>query len=412
MKLALQEYQQARFEKEQLSQEEALFLHDSYGMQIEVIFPSPLTDNKWLITPKGYVGIIPVSENKVLEIQTKVDIRNLFGMLEYAYNLKDLKFYDGMASCQSFEDAYEKLAIILAKRVLDRVKKGLYRDYLSEHETLPFVRGRLILNRRLQDHVNVNLPCAYEENTANILENRILLWTLWTILRSGVCSNGSEAMKYVRKAYRTLCGDIECRQVKKEDVIKVLYNRLNDDYRPLHALCRFFLENTGPTCQVGNKKIPPFLFNMEHLFEVFVAEWLKQHLPDDLYLESQESITFTNNDWLRFQIDMVLYDKESRVPLLVMDTKYKVPDKPSTDDVQQVIAYAVATKCSKTCLVYPQTFQNDFYCPIKDIEFRTFQFSLDRDLDIAGKNFLEQVLQAVKPEEEENLIIREALPSR
>ena len=391
MKMQLQEYQQTFFDRDLLSRDEALSLHDLYGSKVEITFPSPLTDNMWGITSKGYVGIIPVSDNKTLEIQTKVDIANLFGMLEYAYNLKDLRFYDGMASCKSLEDVYEKLAVILAKRVLDRVKRGLYRDYISEYETLPYVRGRLMLNRKLRDQVNVNLPCAFEENTANILENRILLWTLWTILRSGICSSRSEAVKYVRKAYRTICGDIACLQVKKEDILQVLYNRLNDDYRPLHALCRFFLENTGPTCEVGNKNIPPFLINMENLFEVFVAAWLKKNLPSEFFLESQESVSFKENNWLRFQIDMVLYEKKTGTPLMVMDTKYKAPDKPSTDDVQQVIAYAVAKDCPKACLIYPQAFDRDFECQIQELDFRTFQFNLDGDLDHSGEIFLDQL---------------------
>lgn len=37
------------------------------------------------------------------------------------------------------------------------------------------------------------------------------------------------------------------------------YNRLNQDYEPMHGLCWFFLENIGPTHEQGEHTILPFL---------------------------------------------------------------------------------------------------------------------------------------------------------
>ena len=43
------------------------------------------------------------------------------------------------------------------------------------------------------------------------------------------------------------------------------YNRLNADYEPMHALCRFFLENSGPAHARGDRSMLPFLVNMPRL---------------------------------------------------------------------------------------------------------------------------------------------------
>ena len=50
-----------------------------------------------------------------------------------------------------------------------------------------------------------------------------------------------------------------------------LYHRLNQDYQPMHGLCRFFLEHSGPTHQDGDSAMIPFVVHMPALFEKFVA---------------------------------------------------------------------------------------------------------------------------------------------
>ena len=63
-----------------------------------------------------------------------------------------------------------------------------------------------------------------------------------------------------------------------------MYHRLNRDYEVLHALCRFFLENSGPAHSSGGHTFFPFLVDMAQLFERFVAGWLQKHLPPDKLL--------------------------------------------------------------------------------------------------------------------------------
>lgn len=124
------------------------------------------TNNQWKLTSLGYVGFIPVSGELGLALRPKVGLANLFGMMEYAYQL-DFKLMDGVFDCATLEEFYECLANVLAKRILNRQRKGLYRSYVSESETVGFVRGRMDVNDTVRRPWKVNRKCDYEEHTAD-----------------------------------------------------------------------------------------------------------------------------------------------------------------------------------------------------------------------------------------------------
>lgn len=46
------------------------------------------------------------------------------------------------------------------------------------------------------------------------------------------------------------------------DTVGRFYNRLNVDYQPLHELCRFFLDQTGPSYTLGDYSMRPFLIKL------------------------------------------------------------------------------------------------------------------------------------------------------
>ena len=118
--LELTEYQPAQFVPETISVDLGEVLLHHYKSQIRVEFPTPKTDHQWQLTPQGWVGHIPLAPDFHLALKPKVEIGNLFEMLEYAYHLKTFKFLDGLIDSQSLEEFYERLAGVLAQRVLSR----------------------------------------------------------------------------------------------------------------------------------------------------------------------------------------------------------------------------------------------------------------------------------------------------
>jgi len=383
----LLEYQPRLLPANALSEDVAKVLWQNYRDQLEVELPDFRTEYQWKITCLGYVGFIPVSDDLGLALRPKVGLTNLFGMMEYAYQL-DFKMMDGVFDCATLEEFYERLANVLAKRILNRQRKGLYRSYVSESDAIGFVRGRMDVNDAVRRPWSVNRKCDFEEHTADVEDNRLLIWTLRCIAQSGLCSE--RVLPTVRSSYRGLHGMASLQPLSFSDCIGRLYNRLNGDYQALHGLCRFFLEQSGPLHSTGDHTMFPFLIDMAHLFELFVAEWLREHLPEGYTLQIQANVNFSEATRLKFIIDLVICEHETGRTLCVLDTKYKCPNTPSNDDISQVVTYAEIKGCTEAILVYPHDLEANLDERLGEIRVRNLTFKIDGDLESAGQAFLDK----------------------
>ena len=392
MTFELIEYESKRFPRDSISREQADVIWTQFGKQIAIEFPSPKTDGEWELQSQGYVGYVPLSPEVGFSLKPRVDIGNLFRMLEYAYRLK-FRFFNELIELESLEEFYERLANVLAKRTLDRGRKGFYRSYEPRTEDLPYVRGSFDLMRRVSRPWEVRITCDYQDHTPDIVENQILVWTLMKIARSGACTE--RVLPFVRRAYRSLHGSVSTQPFSAEDCIGRLYNRLNDDYEPLHALCRFFLEHTGPSLSVGEHQMLPFLIYMPRLFELFVAEWLRTHLPAEYSISEQEQVRIGENYDLNFEIDLVVYDTRTGKAAAVLDTKYKIHDEPVGQDVQQILAYAVSKDCTLGILIYPRHLPVPHKQRAGKIRVRSLAFPLNGDLEAQGTAFLSSLLRTL-----------------
>jgi len=394
-----------------LAREAAELLRKEYGEYIIVEATSFLPGSTWRIESQGYVGFIPLTPEVGFRLLPKqgVTISNIFRMLEYAYDLKSFRFLPDLMDCSCLEDLYERLAEILARLVLERGRRGFHRDYQPRSDRFSCVRGRLDLRSACLKPWNAQPLCHFEENTSDIEENRILAWTLRQILHSGICTERS--LLTVRQAYRSLINFATLRPFPSSSCTGRTYTRLNQDYEPLMALCRFFLEHRGPGHEAGEHRMIPFLVNMSRLYELFVARWLQANLSQGLSLQIQEQVIIDRGRNMKLVIDLVLYDDLSGQPLAVMDTKYKAAP-PSTTDVAQAVAYAKSKGCRMAILIYPRedeskmpllaTVGSDNNRPNNSdnnssaegddsITVRSATFALSDDVDEAGRKFLKQI---------------------
>jgi 5-methylcytosine-specific restriction enzyme subunit McrC len=216
--IELTEYVPKKLEREEITPEieEALWRH--YKNQVKVESPSFQTGGKWKLTSQGWVGHIPLTPKFHLALLPKVQLKNLFGMLEYAYQLKSFRFLEGLIDCQSLEEFYSQLAYLLARRILDRRRKGFYRAYVPKTGQLAYVRGRLNIRQAIQKPWDVKLNCNYEEHSGDIEENQILAWTLFIIGRSGLCSE--RVSPTVRQAYHALQGLVTLQPISPKDCVR------------------------------------------------------------------------------------------------------------------------------------------------------------------------------------------------
>jgi 5-methylcytosine-specific restriction enzyme subunit McrC len=384
--LELREYDPVRLPKEELAEELGIALLKRFDKQLTVDFPTPKTDGQWVLTSQGWVGTIPLTADLRIALKPKVPLGNLFRMLEYAYHLRSLAFLEGLTDCASLTEYFERLANVLARRVLDRGRKGFYRTYEPEDDRLPVVRGRLDVMQRARSPWDAKLLCHYHEHTSDTAENQLLAWTLLCIGRSGVCTE--RTLPTVRRAFRGLQGFAAAIPFTPRDCVGRLYNRLNEDYQPMHALCRFFLEHSGPLIEAGEHRMLPFLVDMERLYEVFVAEWLRLHLPNSLRLETQYAESVGPGSPLSLKMDIVIVDAVTGAVRHVLDTKYKTPDHPSGEDFSQVHTYASLKGCHEAVLVYPTELARPLDETPSGIRVRSLSFVLDGDIEERGRSLL------------------------
>jgi 5-methylcytosine-specific restriction enzyme subunit McrC len=274
-------------------------------------------------------------------------------MLEYAYNLTSFKLLDDVVDVAVIEDLFERLASILARCVLGRVRKGLYSSYIADEGDLPFLRGRIAIAETVRGMLRgaTTLSCQYEEHTADVEDNRILAWTLYCLRK--LPFKRESVQRDVRQAYLALAGTITVTPAEARECINRFYHRLNDDYEPMHGLCRLFLEHLGPGIEAGEHIFLPYIVDMPILFETFVAQWLKERVPSEPQVTPHCRVRLDANVNLTFDMDIVVRNKATGQVLAILDTKYKRAALPDESDISQVTAYAVQLHAPKAILVYP-----------------------------------------------------------
>ncbi|BDI32783.1 hypothetical protein CCAX7_48340 [Capsulimonas corticalis] len=389
--IRLSERKPKTLRRDELSEDLALRLCRKYSHAVTVEFPTPLNEDRWTITSQGWIGYLPVSPEFSVEIFPHILIDNLFRMLEYAYRLKNFKILPGTIRVKSIQELFDRLAHVLADLAIARRRRGLYREYVATSDDIPFVRGRVDFARHVQQPWRGRLDCEFEEHTADISDNQLIAYCLEQIARSGRCSEAT--IPHIRRAYRMYASEIAVPQFDAKACLGRLYHRLNQDYEPIHGLCRFFLEHLGPHLEYsGDHTMPPFMLNMDRLFELFVAEWLTKHLPPSLQARVQETVKLDPTNRLQFHIDLVIYDRDQGVPIAILDTKYKRPKTPNTADVAQAVAYAESKGVKTAVLIYPERLPRSLEITVGQTRVETLEFDLTKPLEESGSAFLERLL--------------------
>lgn len=242
--------------------------------------------------------------------------------------MKGLEILPNVVPSGSLEDFFQSLARVLAARVIDRERRGLYRSYLDERDTLPYVRGRLNLSEALSRPHRVRLPCHLEENTADLSDNQILAWTLHVVLLTGICRKDTETL--VGKSFHALRNSVSLRPFK-----------------------------SGIGVQV------------------------------------QDSIKLGEQRAFEFVIDICLRDRATGGCVAVLDTKYKVDEKPSNDDISQVATYAVAKDSECAILVYPQVQSYQAVVTVGPVRVLALGYPIGGDLEDAGEQMLRRLLKVI-----------------
>lgn len=295
--------------------------------------------------------------------------RNLLYMLERTGDLPIREH--ALAPLLKFgDDWFEILTRLFASHLLEEWQRGAYRTYHTVQDDLPVLKGKWLVSEQLKHPSRRHIfSVAYDEFTADNQLNRVFRFVverLWQLTRdSGNRQVLGELRQWMDEV--TLSS-----RVTAADANPVQLTRLNERFRPLLNLARLFLEGGTLQMTAGDVSSFAFVFDMNQLFEAFIASVIHRHRSEilddqladcELLIQSRGASLFLARRGERnvFQTkpDLAVRRGLAGFPLLI-DTKYKRLDKNdlrlgvSQTDFYQMHAYAHRYECPRVVLLYPQ----------------------------------------------------------
>lgn len=259
-------------------------------------------------------------------------------------------------------------------------KKGITKRMLHHEENFTGkIRGKIDIQKNIKNNTfngrNDRFFCKYVDFTNDTNENRILKATLVRckkIIEQKFKMN-SEIM--VRLIYcMNVLKDVKLVTIKKKDFHNTNATGLYSYYKPLikQAKCIIDQKYISYTGEDGKKSIKsvytvPYMINMETVFEFYIRTIFKEHLDENkFYVEKyskkisiQGGLTNLDNAKKGIHLvpycipDIIICDKNTQKPVMVLDAKYKQDNRSDRADSHQLLSYVLLTGAEKCGFVLP-----------------------------------------------------------
>jgi 5-methylcytosine-specific restriction enzyme subunit McrC len=325
------------------------------------------------LTAGQVVGVI-AAEGCALEILPKIDFvdsstglagirKRLIHMLAVAL---DLEIDSGAITELGWQqdDLLEILIRLFSKNLANALRRGMPRRYITHEEDLPILRGGLQVTRQFTVLAGraEKLACRYDALSSDIALNQIIKAAVSMLLRISRSGENQRLLRELAFAYSEI-SDVPAAALPWN---QVHLDRSNASWRDLISLAKLLLAGRFQTTSGGEGKGFSLLFEMNTLFEEYVARMMGRALSGtDLTVHSQGGRLFSLEDIFTsakaFMTKPDILIKRGNDVKLVIDTKWKPLSSRIDDpkqgvshaDVYQMMAYGRVYACSHLMLLYP-----------------------------------------------------------
>jgi 5-methylcytosine-specific restriction enzyme subunit McrC len=293
---------------------------------------------------RQYCGILNFNDTdyyllpKISNSET-TNLNTFIYMLMYAYNVKLSN--EQIAACKNGEyTILEVFVQMFANTLLSELKKGIYKEYITEQDNFTTLRGKYLINENLKYNFTKNkIYCEYDEFSANNTLNQFFLYAV-KYLQKFVKD------KKLLKQCELIFDEVEYKQINIKN-LNIHFNRINQRFKTSYEVALLLLQKSIPLFSHGKKSFA-FLFDMNILFEKFIAKIVKS-IDNSAKIQNKDSFG-----------DLIL-KPDIILDTLIIDTKYKKLN--SIDDIKQsdklqVFAYGVNYKKDNVMLLYPKHLDN------------------------------------------------------
>lgn len=261
-----------------------------------------------------------------------IPIRNLWHMLLYAWNEAPIKSHWSFQDVEDAPTLDALLASILAKLIQQRMRIGLGRSYVDQHQSIQGIRGRINFPQSLHQRSfeRQEAVCEFQKYSANSPKNQIVRSILARLVQLGNFGpdyNKAERLRHsLRQLTRALDG-IDIIELKLDLIRRQQLDHNDRDYRLMLAICELILQRQMPTEEAGRHILPAIDYETLVLFDIyerFVANFYRLRLQDHT-VKVQSRLSWhakVDNPYLpSMQPDLIIEDKRSG-QTIVLDTKF------------------------------------------------------------------------------------------
>jgi 5-methylcytosine-specific restriction enzyme subunit McrC len=242
-------------------------------------------------------------------------------------------------------EVYIRLFVEQAETLL---RQGLVKQYRVTEGNKRALKGRLLFSQQLT-HNLVHQERFYTQHQVYDQENE-----LNSLLAMGlrVASQVTRVASLAARIHALLLHWPEVKEVPIP-LIRPQLMRKTERYGPALDLALLLLRHLSPDLSKGEKEAAALLFDMNRLFEVYVARQLRVAAADsgaEVHIQNRE--IFWNDTSIRPDLVVQFHNPTRRI---ILDTKWKLPGQgsPSAADLQQVYAYCHIWKAAHGLLLYP-----------------------------------------------------------
>ena len=298
-----------------------------------------------ILKSQQYCGILNFGDKdyyllpKVADNNDEKNLDIFIYMLMYAYDIK-LENED-IASCKNEKhNILEVFIQLFAQRLFKEFGRGIYKEYITEQDNLTTLKGKYLINENLKyNHVKNKIYCEFDEFSINNTLNQFFLFALKSLLPY-------TKNKKLLKQCELALDEVEDKQFDI-NTLKINFHRLNLRYRDSFEFALLLLNKSIPLF-AKDKKSFAFLFDMNMLFEKFIARIVKEKYDDVEVLNKSKKF-----GELYLKPDIIVRSKN-----IIIDCKYKIIQEnkiADRDDRYQMYVYANNFEnINTTMLLYPK----------------------------------------------------------
>jgi 5-methylcytosine-specific restriction enzyme subunit McrC len=341
-----------------------------------------------------------------------IPIENIYYLLCYAWNKLDEKDRVAVSIDDNTRllDLFAKV-LINATRIL--IKRGIDKSYVDFTTEFSGIKGKLELSQTLKSNLQLKQKtvCTFDEFSANVLTNRILVTTLIRLVRTSGLDG--ELKSEIKKLLWMFEGIVQI-EIKPSVFAQIRLHRNNKFYSFILSVCQIIYENSLPSESAGTWNFVDFTRDerkMNQLFEAFIRNFYR--IEQKVYPNVRSEIirwNFLTTESESYQYlpqmktDITLENEQSKI---IIDAKYYKEtmienygkEKIKSANLYQLFSYLLnqhtETEKSRTAtgiLLYP-TIEKDYDLKFKYQSHNIFIKTIN--LNTSWKNIEQRLIELI-----------------